>query len=161
VSAWRSTGLWIAVAAVVATSGAARLPATRGTHAATAPAIRTADGTEPPPSQPSGNVDVTIPVAAFGPSDGAPQALLAGRAYPVDITVWVAATSGPAAIEVRTSSGRLSDCAQRTVPTGVARLHCSLVVPHGAARYVSIAITARTHDEGIVVRAYSHTLAQP
>jgi hypothetical protein len=112
-----------------------------------------------PAAEPSGNVDATIPVAAFGPTDGAPQPLVAGRTYPIVITVFVAAASGPAAVEVRASSGRLLGCTQRVVPAGVTRLHCTLAVADTAARYVSIGVTLRTHDHGVVVRAYGHLLA--
>jgi hypothetical protein len=87
-----------------------------------------------------------------------PPLLVAGRTYPVVITVWVAAKSGPAVIDISTSSGRLIGCAQRTVPAGVTRVRCALTVAPAASRDVTIGVSARTHDRGVVVRDYPHVL---
>jgi hypothetical protein len=159
VSAWRSAGLLVAAAAVVATSGAARIPDGGAADAAGSVAVGTAGGIKAYPAQSSGQVVATVPAASFGPSDAVPQLLVAGRTYPVVITVWVAAKSGPAVIGISTSSGRLTGCAQRIVPAGVTRVRCTLNAAPAAALYVSIGVSARTHDHGIVVRTYPHALA--
>jgi hypothetical protein len=104
----------------------------------------------------SGNVLVSVPVASFGPADGAPSALAAGRSYPIVITVWVAATSGPAVVNVVTSSGRLTGGTHATVRAGVTRLHYELVLAPGATD-LTIAVHARTHDGGSVTAAYNHS----
>jgi hypothetical protein len=103
----------------------------------------------------SGSVVVSVPVAAFGPGDGAPNVLVAGRTYPVVITVWVAANSGPAVVNVVASSGRLIGTTHATVQAGVTRLHYALVV--AGSTYLTIAADARTHSGGAVTGAYNHS----
>jgi hypothetical protein len=102
----------------------------------------------------SGSVVVSVPLAAFGPADGTPKLLVAGRTYPVVITVWVAANSGPAVVNVVASSGRLIGTTHATVPAGVTRLHYALVVADST--YLTIAVNARTHG-GAVTGAYNHS----
>jgi hypothetical protein len=106
--------------------------------------------------QASGSVVVSVPVAAFGPADGAPKLLVAGRTYPIVITVWVAATSGPAVVNVVTSSGRLIGLTHATVRAGVTRLHYVLVVPRESGP-LTVAANTHTHDGGIVTAAYNHS----
>jgi hypothetical protein len=105
----------------------------------------------------SGNVAVTVPVASFGPADGAPKVLVAGQTYPIVVTVWVAATSGPAVVNVVASSGRLAGTTRTTVRAGVTRLHYALVVSRGAS-HLTIAVNAHTHDGGAVTTAYNHSI---
>jgi hypothetical protein len=105
----------------------------------------------------SGNVLVSVPVASFGPADAAPAVLAAGRSYPLVITVWVAATSGPAVVNVVTSSGRLVGTTHTTVRAGVTRLHYVLVVPRESGP-LTIAVNAHTHDGGVVTAAYNHSM---
>jgi hypothetical protein len=106
--------------------------------------------------QVGGSGVVSVPVAAFGPADGAPAKLIAGRTYPIVITVWVAATSGPAVVTVVASSGRLIGTTHATVRAGVTRLHYALVVAPGSGP-LTIAANAHTHDGGTVTTAYSHS----
>jgi len=106
--------------------------------------------------QASGNVVVSVPVASFGPADGASKVLIAGRSYPIVITAWVAATSGPAVVNVVTSSGRLIGTTHATVRAGVTRLHYVLVVPPESGP-LTIAVHAHTHDGGTVTTAYNHS----
>jgi hypothetical protein len=156
VSAWRSTGILVAAAAVLATTGAARMPdGARLAYAASAIVAPTLATTKPA-VQLSGNVQAIVPVAAFGPADGAPNALVAGRAYPIVITVWVAATSGPALVYVVASSGRLIGTTHTTVRAGVTRLHYALVVPRESGP-LTIAANTHTHDGGTVTAAYNHS----
>jgi hypothetical protein len=105
--------------------------------------------------QVSGNVVVSVPAAAFGPVDGAPKVLAAGRIYPIVITVWVAAASGPAVVNVVASSGRLVGTTHLTVRAGVTRLHYAFVAPGPGP----LTIAANTHiqDGGTVTTAYNHT----
>jgi hypothetical protein len=105
--------------------------------------------------QVNGNVVVSVPVASFGPADGASKVLVAGRSYPIVITVWVAATSGPAVVNVVTSSGRLIGTTHTTVRAGVTRLHYVLVVPRESGP-LTIAANTHTHDGGTVTAAYNH-----
>ena len=156
-SAWRSTGLWVAVAAVVATSGAARVPDGAGVAHAASAILVSAPATANQPGRPSGDVLATVPVAAFGPADGAPKVLVAGQTYPIVITVWVAATSGPAVVNVVASSGRLIGSTRTTVRAGVTRLHYVLVVAPRSTN-LTIAVHARTHDGGDVTRSYNHSI---
>lgn len=116
------------------------------------PAIAAAKAVPPA----SGNVVVSVPVASFGPADGAPKVLAAGRTYPIVITVWVAATSGPAVVNVVTSSGRLFGTTHATVQAGVTRLHYVLVVPRESGP-LTIAVNTHTHDGGTVTAAYNHS----
>jgi hypothetical protein len=157
VSAWRSTGLWVAAAAVVATTGAARMPdGATVADAASAIVVSTPAATKVS-VQPSGNVRATVPVASFGPADGAPKVLEAGRTYPIVVTLWVAATSGPAVVNVVASSGRLVGTTRITVRAGVTRLHYALVVARGSI-HLTIAVNAVTHDGGAVTDAYNHSI---
>jgi len=160
VSVSRSTGLWIAAAAVVLTSGAARVPDGDGSPTLSPATAAIASGVSHLGlNQPvSGNVVVTIPMVAFGPADGAPQSLVAGKTYPLIITVWIAATSGPALVDVVTSSGLLVGCARTVVPAGVTRLHCALVLKPTSTTHLTIAANARTHDGGAVTAAYNHAI---
>jgi hypothetical protein len=105
--------------------------------------------------QVSGNVVVTVPVASFGPADGAPQVLVGGRSYPIVITVWVAATSGPAVVNVVASSGRLVGTRHLTVRAGVTRLHYAFVAAGSGP--LTIAANTQTHDGGSVTAAYNHS----
>jgi hypothetical protein len=160
VSGWRSAGLWVAAAAVVSATGAARVPDHGMVRLATPTiAAHMPAATQPPSTQPGGNVIARVPVASFGPADGAPNTLVVDGTYPIVITVWVAATSGPAVIDAASSSGRLIGCAQRVVPAGVSRLRCTLVVAPTTAQRLNIAVEARMYDDGVVVSAYSHVLA--
>jgi hypothetical protein len=104
----------------------------------------------------SGNVEVNVPVAAFGQADGAPKVLVGGRTYPIVITAWVAATSGPAVVNVVASSGRLIGTTHATVRAGVTRLHYVLVVPRESGP-LTVAANTHTHDGGIVTAAYNHS----
>jgi hypothetical protein len=160
VSVWRSTGLWVAAAAVVLTSGAARLADGDGAPTSSPATAAIASGVSHRGlGQPvSGNVVVTIPVAAFGPADGAPQSLVAGKTYSLIITVWIAATSGPALVDVVTSSGLLVGCARTVVLAGVTRLHCALVLEPTSTTNLTLAVYARTHDGGAVIAAYNHSI---
>lgn len=158
-SAWRSTGLWLAAVGVVTTTGAARVPDAAGMVHVMSAIVVSAPATLKPAAQPGGDVAATVPVAAFGPADGAPQTLRAGRSYPIVITVWVAATSGPAIVDAKTSSGRLTSCPQRVVSAGVTRLHCTLAVSPGATHQVNVDVRASTHDHGVVVSSYRHVVA--
>ena len=116
-AAWRFIGLLAAAAVVVATTGAARAPdGQMVAHATSAVAGPTPAETS---SYPAGDVVATIPVAAFGPADGLPQALVVGRTYPVVITVWVAANSGPAVVDVVSSSGRLVGITRTNARAGI------------------------------------------
>jgi hypothetical protein len=108
-----------------------------------------------PTQSPIGNVAATVPTASLGPADGAPQALIAGKTYQVVITVWVAAASGPATVDVVTSSGRLIGTASTTVPAGVSRLRYALVTAP-VSTHLTIAVRVLTHDGGGVTAAFSH-----
>jgi len=105
-----------------------------------------------------GSVVVSVPVASFGPADGAPKVLAAGRIYPIVITVWVAATSGPAVVNVVASPGRLIGTAHATVRAGVTRLHYVLVVPRESGP-LTIAVNTHTHEGSLVVSAYDHSIS--
>jgi hypothetical protein len=156
VSVWGSTGVWLAAVAVAFTYGAARVPDASPTNAAAPTTLPIGAPRHLLPSQPiDGDVDATIPEAAFGPADGAPQALVSGKTYPVVITVFVAVTSGPAVVDVVASSGRLLGAAHTTLRAGVTRLRYELVVAPGS-RFLTIAAHVRTHDGGAVTDAYNH-----
>ncbi len=155
-SVGRSIGVSLAVAAIALTYGASRVPGHGVANVREATTI-SAVGRYLPPFQPiGGNVVATIPMAAFGPSDGAPNTFVAGRSYPIVITVAIAATSGPAVVNVVASSGRLVGTTHMTVRAGVTRLHYALVVAPGET-HVTIAVNARTHDGGAVTAAYDHS----
>jgi hypothetical protein len=155
VSALRSIGLWVAAAAMVATTGAAHMPDAEGVaHPVSASTIATTGTDKPQPTQPGGDVVATIPMASFGPADGAPQILVAGKTYPITVTVWIAATSGPAIVNVVASAGRLLGTTGVTVRAGVTRLHYWLVAGPGSTE-LSIAVNAHTRDGGIVTRSYN------
>lgn len=154
----RSIGVSLAIVAILLTYGAARIPdpGVASAGAATTLSANAAHHLAPPPQAIDGNVVATIPMAAFGPSDGVPKTFVAGRTYPIVITVVVAATSGPAVVNVVASSGRLVGATQVTVQAGVTRLHYALVVAPGQT-HVTIAVNARTHDDGTVTAAYNHS----
>ena len=99
----------------------------------------------------------TIPMAAFGPSDGVPKTFVAGRTYPIVITVVVAATSGPAVVNVVASSGRLVGATQVTVQAGVTPDSAYALVVAPGQTHVTIAVNARTHECGTVTAAYNHS----
>lgn len=136
--------------------GALLVSSVAGSSSAMAVQVAPSNAVVNPVPQVSGNVLVSVPSAAFGPADGAPNSLLSGRTYPIVITVWVAATSGPAVINVVSSSGRLIGTTHATVRAGVTRLHYALVVARGPSP-VTIAVNARTHDGGNVTAAYNHS----
>jgi hypothetical protein len=123
-------------------------------HPASASTIATKATDKPQPTQPRADVVATVPMASFGPADDAPQILVAGKIYPITITVWIAATSGPAIVNVVASSGRLLGTAGVTVRAGVTRLHYWLVAGPGSTE-LTVAVNAHTHDGGIVTRSYN------
>jgi hypothetical protein len=158
VSVRRSIGVSLAAAAIALTYGASRIPDPGVANRGAATAVSAGAARHLPQTQPiEGDVVATVPMAAFGPADGAPKTLVPGRTYPIDITVVVAATSGPGVVDVVASSGRLVGNARSTVQAGVTRLHYVLVVAHGYAQ-VTIAVNARTDDGGAVTHAYSHSI---
>lgn len=154
----RSIGVWLTVAAIALTYGASRIPDPGVANVGAASAVSAVASYPLPPAQPiDGDVVATIPMAAFGPSDGAPNTFVAGRTYPIVVMVVVAATSGPGVVNVVASSGRLVGKARTTVRAGVTRLHYVLVVAPDSAQ-VTIAVNAQTHDGGSVTRAYNHSV---
>lgn len=155
-SVWRPTAVCLAAVAVAFTYGAARVPDAAATKSAAPTGSSVAAPRHLLVTQPiDGNVDATIPMAAFGPADGAPSALVSGKAYPLVVTVFVAATSGPAIVSMVTSSGRLVGNTGATLHAGVTRLRYVLVVAPGS-KFVTIAAHVRTHDGGAATVTYNH-----
>ena len=157
-SAWRSTGLCVAAAAVLATTGAARVPDGEGlAHAASSSVMSASAMKRLQSTPPSGSVEATVPVAAFGPADGAPKRTCR----------W----PGLSDRDHRVGCSDVRPCCRqrRRKLRAVGRDH-----PHNRAgwrdpacttrsvlrldrAHLTIAVTARTHDGGAVTAAYNHS----
>ena len=125
-----------------AEGGTSQLPRATGDH-------------QPPlaPSRPlAGDIGAGIPYAALGPNDGLPATLARGRAYTVNVPVWVASngTAGVASVQIGDAT-----CRHNVRPGTTLHLACAFTVRKAGP--ISVSAVVCLADGVAASQTYHHT----
>jgi hypothetical protein len=103
-----------------------------------------------------GNLEVTVPAVAFGPSDGLPAALVRGSTYRTELVALATPGVGDASVMVSARGGTITCDGIGPLTDGVSD-HLGCLLRPGRSNLVTLDLTVTT-DAGRYATRFTHTV---
>jgi hypothetical protein len=108
--------------------------------------------------QVAGNVEVRVPPALVGASDGLANNLAIGKSYHVSVQIWLAGAQPRTRATVTVTGAQTQQCAARDLVAGrVVSMQCRVVPTYGAVDAgLSVAVAIDVHTSPEIVTRFAH-----